>query len=236
VLEPSTKFRNLWWQGQLFAKNRRSFGHLQSSRDDSPVSRWIILLCSLSACAGPARTLRPTSHAELETLAIGIAKRHGVRPSLVLGVIAVESSFRTDAKSYAGARGLMQLMPKTAASLARRMGRDDYDVEDPAFNIEAGTIYLAYLLRIFRGDERLALAAYNTGPVRVRRWQRRAKALPRYSERYVAAVKRAQARFEGTTPMPLPATSPTRKERGALRALIRQNLYGKRPDTEVDVE
>jgi len=66
--------------------------------------------------------------------------------------------------SRAGARGLMQLMPSTARLMAPAG-----DLDDPAFNIELGTRFLAGLMREFN-DPRLAVAAYNAGPNRVRQW------------------------------------------------------------------
>ena len=81
----------------------------------------------------------------------------GVSPALVLAVIAVESAGRVRAVSHAGAAGLMQLMPATAA----RFGVADRMV--PAANIRGGVAYLDWLLARFDGDVVLALAAYNAG-------------------------------------------------------------------------
>jgi hypothetical protein len=134
----------------------------------------------------------------------------------------------------------MQLMPRTAASLATRLGRTDYELDDPEFNIEAGTAYLGYLLRLFEGDLALALAAYNTGPVRVRRWQREGTALPAYSRRYVAAVLAARDRFErGEAPASRPVLERHPELDGdGLRALLRrqQARYGDRPDEAIPAE
>lgn len=80
-----------------------------------------------------------------------------VSPALALAVIAVESSGRTEAQSAAGAQGLMQLMPDTAA----RFGVTDPDI--PAQNIRGGITYLDWLIKEFRGDVVLALAGYNAG-------------------------------------------------------------------------
>jgi soluble lytic murein transglycosylase len=85
-------------------------------------------------------------------------------PYLVAAVVREESSYYPRAVSRAGARGLMQLMPTTARLLAPAG-----DLDDPAFNIQLGTRFLAGLLREFN-DPRLALAAYNAGPNRVRQW------------------------------------------------------------------
>jgi soluble lytic murein transglycosylase-like protein len=200
---------------------------------------WVVAAALLSGLASGCATGpklrkngvgRAAGPKAIVALAHDAARRHGVDPDLVVGVIAVESSFRTTARSHVGARGLMQLMPRTAASLARRLKWSDPDPEDPRFNIEAGTYYLAYLLRIFDNDEALALAAYNTGPARVKRWQRRGRALPRYSRRYVAAVRRAKQRYAGVAP----AAARPEKDRAGLRKLLRDKLYGDRPDESLD--
>jgi len=92
------------------------------------------------------------------------AQRRGIDPYLVAAVVREESSYYPRATSRAGARGLMQLMPATARLMA-----PSGDLEDPGFNIELGTRFLAGLMREF-SDPRLALAAYNAGPTRVRQW------------------------------------------------------------------
>ena len=92
------------------------------------------------------------------------AQRRGIDPYLVAAVVREESSYYPRATSPVGARGLMQLMPATARLMA-----PTGDLEDPGFNIELGTRFLAGLIREFN-DPRLALAAYNAGPNRVRQW------------------------------------------------------------------
>ena len=93
--------------------------------------------------------------------------------ALVLAVIRQESRFDRRARSSAGALGLMQLMPRTAQSVARRMGlrgvRNLLTV-DPALNIALGSRYLDDLIARYGGSYLLALAAYNGGPGNVRRW------------------------------------------------------------------
>jgi len=91
--------------------------------------------------------------------------------SLVLAVIMAESSFREDARSSAGAQGLMQIMPDTATDIAGRMGLDfvPEDVWQPEVNIAMGTFYLNHLFEMF-GCLELALAAYNAGQGRVNEW------------------------------------------------------------------
>ena len=85
------------------------------------------------------------------------AKRHGLDPRLVRAVVAVESAFRPDAVSPKGAQGLMQLMPRTAASLGVA------DAFDPEQNLEGGSRHLAALVAGYKGDLDRALAAYNAG-------------------------------------------------------------------------
>ena len=92
------------------------------------------------------------------------AQRRGIDPYLVAAVVREESSYYPRATSRAGARGLMQLMPATARLMA-----PPGDLDDPGFNIELGTRFLAGLMREFN-DPRLALAAYNAGPKNVRQW------------------------------------------------------------------
>ncbi len=100
------------------------------------------------------------------------ARAHGVAPELVASVIAVESNFNPNAVSWRFARGLMQLMPGTAA----RFGVTK--VFDPQQNIEAGTRYFKELLLRYKGDLALTLAAYNAGPDRVGQY----RSVPPYRE------------------------------------------------------
>lgn len=100
------------------------------------------------------------------------AGRAAVDPFLVAAVVREESSFYPGARSRVGARGLMQLMPDTGRAVAqsRQIPFPDPDVLDqPVTNLELGSTFFAGLLREF-GDPRLAAAAYNAGPTRVREW------------------------------------------------------------------
>jgi hypothetical protein len=100
------------------------------------------------------------------------AQRVGLDPFLVAAVVREESSYYPRALSRAGARGLMQLMPATARPMAEHRGlafAGGELLDDPGANIEIGTAFLAGLLREFK-DPRLALAAYNAGPGRMRQW------------------------------------------------------------------
>ncbi len=100
------------------------------------------------------------------------ARRAAVDPLLVAAVVREESAYDPRARSRVGARGLMQLMPATAKPLARARGLEFANgdlLDDPAANLDMGTAFYAGLLREFR-DARLATAAYNAGPGRVREW------------------------------------------------------------------
>ena len=106
------------------------------------------------------RTTRPRSAnaSRFDSIVQEHATRQALRPELVRAVIQVESGYNPRATSPKGAMGLMQLMPGTARDLGVR---DPYDPEE---NIRGGTKYLRQLLDKYRGNEDLALAAYNAGP------------------------------------------------------------------------
>lgn len=113
------------------------------------------------------------------------AAYYSLPAALVKAVVAAESAFEPSAVSPAGAQGLMQLLPKTAASMQVR------DVFDPKDNIFGGARYLRLMANQFQGDLRLITAAYNAGPGAVKQ----AKGIPPFEEtrRY---VKRVLALYE----------------------------------------
>lgn len=102
------------------------------------------------------------------------AAARGLDPDLVMGLVLQESSGDASAGSRAGAVGLMQLMPATAAELSRKAGlafRRER-LTEAELNVELGTRYLRELLGIMKGNEMLALASYNAGMGNVQRWLR----------------------------------------------------------------
>ena len=117
------------------------------------------------------------------------AARYGVDADLIHCVIAVESNFNPKAISRKNARGLMQLLPQTAARLGVR------NIFDPQENVDAGTRYLRDLLARYNNDMTLALAAYNAGPERVEQYGRR---VPPYRETmgYVQRIARDYAKVK----------------------------------------
>jgi soluble lytic murein transglycosylase len=91
---------------------------------------------------------------------------------LIFAVVRQESAFQVDAVSSAGARGLMQLMPKTASDTARALNisHNPARLSDPDYNLRLGQAYLRDMIAEFGGSYVLALAAYNAGPKRAREW------------------------------------------------------------------
>jgi soluble lytic murein transglycosylase-like protein len=116
------------------------------------------------------------------------ANRYEVDPALVRAIIMAESSYNPKAVSKKGAKGLMQLMPKTAEYLGVE------DSFDPEHNIDAGVRYFKQLLKQFNGDVKLALAAYNAGGSRVRKY----KGVPPFKDTqyYVKKVFEYHQRFK----------------------------------------
>lgn len=101
------------------------------------------------------------------------AEKYQVRPSLIYGIIRRESAFKETAVSPAGAMGLMQVMPRTARMVAKKMGekkpsRDK--IKEVGFNIRLGSHYLKQVLDQYENHEILATASYNAGPHRVKKW------------------------------------------------------------------
>jgi len=125
------------------------------------------------------------------------AARYSVDADLITSVIAVESNFDPKALSRKNARGLMQLLPETAARLGVQ------NIYDPQENIDAGTRYLRELLQKYNNDLVLTLAAYNAGPERVQQYGR----VPPFPETlsYVRRVRRSYEKSKSKTSPKKPA-------------------------------
>ncbi len=109
------------------------------------------------------------------------AESQGLDLAWVYGIVRRESAFMHDARSHAGALGMMQLMPATGRHTAQKIGlelEDTRDILDLETNIRLGTGYLRQMLDRFDGDYMLASAAYNAGPGRIKRWLKEHACLP----------------------------------------------------------
>ncbi|MDR0826974.1 MAG: lytic transglycosylase domain-containing protein [Desulfovibrio sp.] len=124
-----------------------------------------------------------------ENITLFAGRRHGVDPTLIKAVLQIESNFNPRAVSPKGALGAMQIMPDTG----RELGLTDFF--DPAANTEAGTRYLAAMLRVFPSLE-LSLAAYNAGPGAVQHYG----TVPPYAETrdYVVRVLEAYRKLSSS--------------------------------------
>ena len=108
------------------------------------------------------------------------AIRYNHDPKFILALIAIESSFQNWSVSEQGAKGLMQIMPYVAESLAQELGIEwsgDRTLFNPYLNIRIGSYYLFQLIKEF-DDLRLALAAYNYGPTYIKGLKERNKKIP----------------------------------------------------------
>jgi len=178
--------------------------------------RWLIagIVISLALATwlflrGPSfwqRTYYPLSY---ETEIAESAARHRVNPYLVAAIINAESGWRPGRTSGAGAVGLMQILPSTAADLARwhTVDASKYPLarlSDPAVNIEYGTAYVRYLVERYHEIETV-LAAYNAGLRHADEWVRKgdnirtAIAFPE-TRHYVLEVSRGKDRYERLYP------------------------------------
>src|SRR2546428_7130882 len=149
-----------------------------------------------------------TGDANVDGLIVESGTRNGVDPVLLYAIMHQESTFKQRAVSPKGARGLMQLMPGTAA----RYGVTN--IFDPRQNIEGGARYMHFLLNLFDGDVELALAGYNAGEGAVMKYGNR---VPPYSEtqEYVRRISRRYALMRD----PLTARYANRATREQLAAM-----------------
>jgi soluble lytic murein transglycosylase len=143
--------------------------------------RMLSLLLVAAAAVLGAFVVYPSLHDAVRNITLPLkhediirrqAREKGLDPALVAAVIYAESKFR-DQTSVAGAKGLMQITPRTARYIAQKSGGTAFilhDLATPEVNIAYGCFYLRYLLDRYGGNETLALAAYNGGEGNVDRW------------------------------------------------------------------
>ena len=135
------------------------------------VARWWPSKAALSAVVEGA----PPHLVAFDGALIRAAGESGVDADLLRGLVAAESGGDSRARSRAGAVGLAQLLPDTAAEEAKSLGiAGTPDLLDPATSLRLGARHLARLLEDFSGDPALALAAYNAGKASALRWRLRA--------------------------------------------------------------
>jgi soluble lytic murein transglycosylase len=152
------------------------------------VRRLVVLTALLGVVAGlvlyvqsaePSWYYRLRYPLSYEEIVRGHARNYDLEPALLAAVIYQESKFDADAKSDAGAVGLMQLQPETAKGIALRTGGSRFRVEDltdPEINVRYGSWYLRHLLDKY-GDEETALAAFNAGQGNVDSWRKEGKGI-----------------------------------------------------------
>jgi soluble lytic murein transglycosylase len=171
------------------AGTKRRPSKAQRQRRRKIVRRRLLLLAFavVASCVLLAVIVRPFADKAVQEISLPLrhediirqqAADKGLDPSLIAGVIYVESRFR-DQTSHAGAKGLMQILPSTADYIARKSGGtafEEGDLATPQINIAYGSWYLRYLLQHYHGNELLALAAYNAGEGKVDEWYRDASA------------------------------------------------------------
>ncbi len=111
-----------------------------------------------------------------------VAQQNNVNPAFLAAIILCESSYRSDAQSSVGARGLMQVMPDTGAWIAGKLNEDKSFTADllydPLLNIRYGSWYIGYLSQLFSGDPILVASAYHAGQNTVAGWLQN----PEYSQ------------------------------------------------------
>ena len=130
----------------------------------------VALLAALPFILKTPETVRRAIYPlEYEQTIRQISAEQDLEPTFVAAVVYAESRFRPDARSHRGAYGLMQLLPETARFIQTRSGIEG-DWQNPRTNLRIGVWYLGYLENRYLGDERLMLAAYNSGESQVDAW------------------------------------------------------------------
>jgi len=153
-----------WQLPQLSPELRREAG-LIASREG--LHEWAIFTLNTDALLRQYEARFPLLHSKAVAKE---AKRTGLAEQWVFGLIRAESAWNANARSPVGARGLMQLMPATAAAVAKSLGVRVDPLNDPEHNIQLGTTYLSRRVADLDGNAVLATGAYNAGIGAVKRW------------------------------------------------------------------
>jgi hypothetical protein len=164
------------------AQARLMAGFTRAEVADYLDSRWREPIAPPAATA--ARLPRLSLPADIDAELVTLAARYQVPPALVRAMVAAESGGNPRARSSAGAIGLMQLMPATAAALG-------VDPWHPLENLRGGIQYFAELLRSYDQDQRLALIAYNAGPQHANRVRAGTTVAYRETRKYLEAIAAA---------------------------------------------
>lgn len=167
-----------------------------SAEEDCEDPDGLTRLAALPTRKPPTKPQREASETRFDTLIAKVALEHAVDPALVKAVIMAESGYNPNAVSKRGAKGLMQLMPRTAKALGVE------NCLDPEQNILGGVKYLRQLLDTFEGNVTLALAAYNAG-----RWTvKKHRGVPPFpaTRHYIKKVLKYYDRFKASMPEPDP--------------------------------
>lgn len=170
-------------------KDDKGVVHVSNAPTDPRYRLFNITVVDIKVQRGLAGGRARFTQESLRPYIMKAARTHNLDPALIAAIIKSESAFDANAVSWAGAQGLMQLMPRTA----REVGC--HDPFDPEANIMGGSRYIRWMLDRFNGNLDLAIAAYNCGPTRVaREWK-----IPNIPEtqNYVVIVKRNYARYQG---------------------------------------
>jgi soluble lytic murein transglycosylase-like protein len=156
---------------------------IAASASVTPIAAAPILERSFRISVNKQLKGQTTGDMKIDEILVEAGTEHGVEPLLLYSVMHQESAFNTQATSHKGARGLMQLMPATAARFGVK------NIYDPEQNIHGAAQYLRFLLDMFDGDVRLALAGYNAGEGAVKKY---GYAVPPYPEtiNYVRRITR----------------------------------------------
>ena len=170
-------------------KDEKGVVHISNAPSDPRFRLFNITVVDIKVQRGLAGSRMRFTHESLRPYILKAAATYNLDPALIAAIIKSESAFDANAVSWAGAQGLMQLMPRTA----REVGC--HDPFDPEANIMGGSRYIRWMLDRFNGNLDLAIAAYNCGPTRVaREWK-----IPNIAEtrNYVVIVKRNYQRYKG---------------------------------------